>query len=237
MDKISCIVVDDEPLALGLMESYVRKTPFLEMKGAFPSAVEAMGFLRSQKVDLIFLDIQMPQLNGLEFSRLVGASTRIVFVTAFDKYALDGYKVNALDYLLKPVSYADFLEAADRALEWFSRGTAETAARRPGYIFVKSEYRYLQVRLDEILYAEGLKDYVKIWLEGSDEPVLSLMSMKSLEEMLPKEEFMRVHRSFIVRKDKVRVVERGRIVFGKRLVPVGDSYLEEFRKFLSAGMQ
>ncbi|MDO4185481.1 MAG: LytTR family DNA-binding domain-containing protein [Bacteroidales bacterium] len=235
MANIRCAVIDDEPLALGLMASYVKKTPFLELVGQYSSAVQAMDELTNQPVDLLFLDIQMPELNGLDFSRMVSAQTRIVFTTAFDQYAIDGYRVNALDYLLKPISYPNFLQAAQKAQEWFKlveqgqQGKEEEVQS----IFVKSEYKQVQVMLDDILYIEGLKDYIKIYEEGQDKPLLSLMSMKAMEEMLPASRFMRVHRSYIVQKSKIRVVEHSRIIFGKTYIPVGDSYKEEFQTFLN----
>ena len=228
-------MIDDEPLALGLMASYVKKTPFLELVGSYSSAVQAMNELTNQPVDLLFLDIQMPELNGLDFSRMVPPQTRIVFTTAFDQYAIDGYRVNALDYLLKPISYPNFLQAAQKAQEWFKlieqgqQGKEEEVQS----IFVKSEYKQVQVMLDDILYIEGLKDYIKIYEEGQDKPLLSLMSMKAMEEMLPASRFMRVHRSYIVQKSKIRVVEHNRIIFGKTYIPVGDSYKEEFQTFLN----
>ena len=228
-------MIDDEPLALGLMASYVKKTPFLELVGQYSSAVQAMDELTNQPVDLLFLDIQMPELNGLDFSRMVPPQTRIVFTTAFDQYAIDGYRVNALDYLLKPISYPNFLQAAQKAQEWFKlveqgqQGKEEEVQS----IFVKSEYKQVQVMLDDILYIEGLKDYIKIYEEGQDKPLLSLMSMKAMEEMLPASRFMRVHRSYIVQKSKIRVVEHNRIIFGKTYIPVGDSYKEEFQTFLN----
>ena len=228
---MKCIVVDDEPLALDLLESYVRKTPFLELAGKYSSAVQAMKELANQQVDLIFLDIQMPELNGLEFSRMLPPETCIIFTTAFDQYAIDGYKVNAIDYLLKPISYPDFLQAANKALHQH-----ELMHRTPqdeiDSIFVKSEYKLVQIELRKILYVEGLKDYVKIYEEDSPKPVLSLMSMKAMEDLLPPSQFMRVHRSYIVRKDKIRVIDRGRIVFGKTYIPISDSYKQAFQEYL-----
>lgn len=226
---LRCAIVDDEPLALGLLESYVRKTPFLQLAGSYSSAVQAMQELPEQKVDVLFLDIQMPELNGLEYSKTVDSRTRIIFTTAFDQYAIDGYRVNALDYLLKPISYADFLQAADKALKWFelTQKTEETTS-----IFVKSDYKLVQIELKSILYIEGLKDYIKIYTEESPKPILSLMSMKAMEELLPASKFMRVHRSFIVQKDKIKIVERGRIVFDKAYIPISDSYKQAFQDFL-----
>ena len=228
---MKCVIVDDEPLALDLLESYVKKTPFLELAGKYSSAVQAMKELADQQTDVIFLDIQMPELNGLEFSRMLSPETRIIFTTAFDQYAIDGYKVNALDYLLKPISYPDFLQAANKALHQH-----ELMHRSPqdeiDSIFVKSEYKLVQIKLKNILYVEGLKDYIKIYEEDNPKPVLSLMSMKAMEDLLPSSQFMRIHRSYIVRKDKIRIIDRGRIVFGKTYIPISDSYKQTFQDYL-----
>lgn len=229
---MKCAIVDDEPLALDLLESYVGKTPFLELAGRYSSAVQATKALSEHQADLIFLDIQMPELNGLEFSRMLPPETLIVFTTAFDQYAIDGYKVNAVDYLLKPISYPDFLQAANKALHQYELMHRPTQEDEIDCIFVKSEYKLVRVELKDILYVEGLKDYVKIYEEDNPKPVLSLMSMKAMEELLPPSQFMRVHRSYIVRKDKIRVVDRGRIVFGKAYIPVSDSYKPAFQAYL-----
>ena len=226
---LNCAIVDDEPLALDLLESYVNKTPFLALAGKYSSAVQAMKELPGNPVDLLFLDIQMPELNGLEFSKMVYSHTRIIFTTAFNQYAIDSYRVNALDYLLKPISYVDFLQAANKALQWFE------LVQKPEEIesiFVKSDYKLIQVELKKILYIEGLKDYIKIYTEDQPKPILSLMSMKAMEELLPPNRFMRVHRSFIVQKDKIRIIDRGRIVFDKTYIPVSDSYKQPFQAFL-----
>ena len=230
--KLKCAIIDDEPLALGLIESYVKKTDFLKLEGSYASAVEAMSQLTKHPVDLLFLDIQMPELSGMEFSRMLPPTTRIVFTTAFEQYALDGYRVNALDYLLKPISYTSFVEAARKALQWFELMHQQFDERES--IFVKSDYKLVQIELRNILYIEGLKDYIKIYEEGAAKPILSLMSMKSMEEQLPASRFMRVHRSYIVQKDKIRVIDRGRIVFGKTYIPVSDSYKQAFQDFLDS---
>jgi DNA-binding LytR/AlgR family response regulator len=229
---LHCAIVDDEPLALGLLQSYVGKTPFLELTGKYSSAIQAMKELPDKEIDLLFLDIQMPELNGLEFSKMLPLRTRIVFTTAFEQYALDGYKVNALDYLLKPISYVDFLKAANKALQWFEL-FQKPKNEEIQSIFVKSEYKLIQIELDKIMYIEGLRDYVKIYMEDLPRPILSLMNMKAIEELLPPSRFMRVHRSFIVQKSKIRIVDRGRIVFGKNYIPVSDSYKIVFQKFLN----
>ncbi len=247
-----CIVVDDEPLALEMMASYVRKTPYLELSGAFGSSIEALDFLRKNPVELAFLDIQMPDLNGLELADLLsGSRTRLVFVTAYEQYALQGFKAEALDYLLKPVSYNDFLKAADRARRWFEHSDpsenpsmpdeAGTAAllRPAGNLaesfFVRADYRWVKIRMCDILFVESVKDYVKIHLDpegksrqetpGANFCVMTLQSMKGLEEYLPKEHFMRVHRSFIINMNQVCSVEKGRVAFANgESVPVSESY-------------
>lgn len=242
--RLTCAIIDDEPLAVSLLESYVLKTPFLDLQGTYNSALDALSDLRDRPVDLLFLDIQMPELSGLEFSRILNADTRVIFTTAFDQYAVDSYRVNALDYLLKPISYPDFLASANKALRWYellrkpvsSEEKEESAsiAERGGMesIFVKSEYKLLQIELRKILYIEGLKDYVKIFVEDEPRPVLSLMSMKSLEDMLPSDRFVRVHRSFIVQPEKIKVIERNRIVFGKEYIPISDNYKQYFLEMI-----
>ena len=233
---LNCAIVDDEPLALDLMESYVAKTPFLNLTGKYSSAVQAMKELPERQVDLLFLDIQMPELSGLEYSKMVSPDTRVVFTTAFEQYALDSYKVNALDYLLKPISYADFLQSVRKAEDWFRllRRPADDAPKEyPESLFIKTEYKLVQVELSSILYIEGLKDYVKIHLADESHPLLSLTSLKTLEENLPPDRFVRVHRSFIVHLDQIKSIERNRIVFGKEYIPISDSYRDRFYEVLS----
>lgn len=240
--KLSAIVVDDEPLALSLMESYVKKTPFLDLKGSFGSGVLAYNFLADNHVDLVFSDIQMPGLGGMELSRMLPEDTKVIFTTAFSNYAVEGFKVNAIDYLLKPISYNDFLAAARKALDWFELkakaevSPAATAAQsdKPSSIFVKTEYKLQQIEFSDILYIEGFKDYVRIYTESSPEPILSLISMKTLEAQLPSDTFLRIHRSFIVNMTKVKVIERGSIRFGDRLLPVADSARDRFYTFLAS---
>ena len=237
---IKCAIVDDEPLAVELIASYVEKIPFLELCGKYSNATDALHGIGEQPVDLIFLDIQMPELNGLELSKMLPENTRIVFTTAFNQYAVDGFRVNALDYLLKPISYADFLEACNKAKQWFQltqqsdQPAAPRADDEPTSIFVKSEYKLLQINFDDIRYIEGLKDYVKIYTEQSQHPILSLMNMKAIEQMLPASRFIRVHRSFIVQKSKIREIERNRIVFGDVYIPIGDSYKQAFQDFINS---
>lgn len=239
--NLRCAIVDDEPLALGLLESYIKKTPFLELSGSYSSAIQAMKYLPDHPVDVLFLDIQMPDLNGLEFSRMVSEDTRIIFTTAFDQYALDGYRVNALDYLLKPISYSDFMEAINKAVKWFElqqkadkqSTEGDSDESKKDYIYIKSDYKLIQIELNKILYIEGLKDYIKIHLENEDRPILSLVSMRVMEEKLPANQFIRVHRSFIVQKQKIKVIDKGRIVFGKDYIPISDSYKQELQNYVN----
>lgn len=233
---LTCAIIDDEPLALELLKSYVSKTPFLKLVGCYSSAVEALTDISTKQIDLLFLDIQMPELDGLEFSKMISGRTRIVFTTAFSQYALDSYRVNALDYLLKPVSYKSFLEASQKALQWFEltqRDTLVDSEANIDSIYVKSEYKLVQIRLGSILYIEGLKDYIKIYTEDEQKPILSLISMKAMEERLPHDNFIRVHRSFIVQKNKIKVIDRSRIVFGDVYIPISDSYKQEWNNFLN----
>lgn len=230
---LKCYIIDDEPLALALLKNYVEKTPFLELKGAFNSALQALEHLNNDSINLIFSDIQMPGINGMELSKiLVQKNIKIIFTTAFQEYALESYKVNTIDYLLKPFSYTDFLKAAQKALDWFELHQKSKVSIES--IFVKSEHKQIRINLNQILYIEGLKDYVKIYLENEQFPILTLMSLKNLEEILPKNQFMRVHRSYIVRGDKIKVIERNRLIFNKTYIPISPHLKNEFNIFLSS---
>lgn len=233
MRNLRCCIIDDEPLAQELIKSYVEQTPFLELVNTFPSASMAVKTIIEDKIDLVFLDIQMSELNGIEFARVIPPTCKIVFITAFEQYALDGFKANALDYLLKPVSYNEFLGAANKALQWFEMADGSRNSNNNEYIIVKSEYKLIQIAVSDILYIEGLKDYVKIYLENSNNSIMSLMSLKTLEACLPQNRFMRVHRSFIVQTSKIKVIERNRIVFGKQYIPVSDSYKDVFNDYIN----
>ena len=232
--KLKTIAIDDEPLALKLVSDYISKTPFLEMAGAFDNPLDAIDFLSDHVVDLIFVDIQMPDLTGIEFARSLEDAPKIVFTTAYEKYALEGYKLNAIDYLLKPFSYEEFLKAAGKArkqveLEINSLPTIEANNQ---FLFLKSEYKIRRINFNDILYIEGLKDYIKVYTTTDDKPVMSLNSVKSLELKLPEDKFMRVHRSFIVNLDKIDTIERSRIIFGKVYIPVSDQYKDKFQEYL-----
>ena len=230
--KINCCIVDDEPLALDLLERYVEKTDFLELKGKCSSAVEAIKILNKNKIDLIFLDIQMPDINGLELSKIIDSKIKVIFTTAFDKYAIDGYKVNALDYLLKPISYDEFLESAQKGQVSLSDQSV-TENSKQEFIFVKSEYRQVKIELNTILYIEGLKDYVKIWVKDQPKPILTIMSLKLLEQSLSSK-FMRIHRSYIIALDKILSFEKGQVLIGNEgRITVAEQYKKKFNNFLT----
>lgn len=237
MKKISCLIADDEPMALNLIESYMLKTPFLELKAKCNNAIEAMEVLQEHKdIDLFFLDIQMPDLSGLEFSKMLPQNSKVIFTTAFDRYAIDGYKVNARDYLLKPFDYNEFLNAATKARNYFesqqSVSFGKTAEKRTAFFFVKSEYKQIKINFSEILYIEGLKDYVKIFLKDHPKPVLTLMSLKKLEEELPSENFMRIHRSYIIALDKIEAIERNHIVIGNEQIAIAPNYKDALMDYI-----
>lgn len=227
--KLRCVIIDDEPLAIDLLKAYVVQTPYLELVATFENPLAAMETLRAGNIQVLYLDINMPQISGLEFSKTLSASTRVIFTTAYEQYAIEGFRINALDYLLKPISYTEFLQASNKAMEWFKLVDTNEASS----IFIKSGYRMEKIELNAILYIENQKDYVKFHLEGVSEPISSLMSMQSLDEKLPAKQFMRVHRSFIVNLNKIKTIERNCIVFGKEYIPVSDTYKDRFMDFLN----
>ncbi|MDP4208133.1 MAG: LytTR family DNA-binding domain-containing protein [Bacteroidota bacterium] len=231
---IRTIAIDDEPLALQLVTGYISKTPFLELAGNFDNPVSAMEFIEQEPVDLIFLDIQMPDLTGTEFARLLHGGPKIVFTTAYEKYALEGFRLDAVDYLLKPFGYEEFLTAAQkvRKLIELEQKAAPTIEANSEFLFLKSDYKIRRINFNDILYIEGLKDYIKVYLKDESKPILSLSSLKAIEGKLPASKFMRVHRSFIVNLDRVTTIERFRIVFGSVYIPVSDQYKEKFQEFL-----
>ena len=230
---LNCAIIDDEPLAAGLIKSYVEKTTFLSLKGVFNSAITAMKELRQNSVDIIFLDIQMPELSGLEFAKILPKETKIIFTTAFNQYALEGYDVNALGYLIKPISYEAFIKVSNKALEWFEMVNRQETANESRFMFVKSDYKLQRINLDDILYIEGLKDYVQIYLENGNK-IISLMNMKNLEDYLPSPEFMRTHRSYIVHMTKIDTVDRFRLVAGGKHIPVSESYKEQVQAYIDS---
>lgn len=230
---INCIAIDDEPLALQQMELYADKTPFLNLLGLFESALEAMDFLQNNAVDLMFVDIQMPNLTGMDFVKSLTNPPKVIFTTAYSEYAVEGFQVDALDYILKPLDYVTFLKSANKAKAYFDRITpeAETFDTNDQYLFIKSEYKMVKVEIDKIEFIESMGGYLKFHLEG-DKTIMSLLSMKSIEEKLSSNIFMRVHRSYLVNLQKISIVERGQIIFDKQRISVSDQYKEKFQAFL-----
>ncbi len=231
--EIKCVIIDDEPLARELIKSYAEKTPVLKVEGCFESGADAIKTVMSGDIDIIFLDINMPMLNGIEFAQVIPQRSRIIYITAYEQYALQGYKVNALDYLLKPVSYAEFMKAVGKAVEWVAmRDSYEASTTAPtsptsDLLTVKTDSRLIQMHTYSINYVEVQNDRIVINRKDAA-PITALMSMKEIEEVLPTDKFMRIHRSFIVNLANIEIVERNRIVFGKTYIPIADSRREEF---------
>ena len=239
MTSLRCFVVDDEPLAVKMLENFIARTPFLGLVASFTDPVLALSEMRTQAPDLVFLDIQMPDLSGMELSRMVPSGTRIIFTTAFKQYAFESYEVSALDFLLKPIRYQKFLEAAEKAREWFTLKEAATAAptapvsEAKTSTFFKVDGALRKVEYDDILFVEGMKDYVMVFLASQKQPRVTHVTMKGMEEMLPAGQFMRIHRSFIVALDKVASVSgTGDVKVGDRLLHVSDAYREAFDAYL-----
>ncbi|MEI7676046.1 MAG: LytTR family DNA-binding domain-containing protein [Bacteroidales bacterium] len=234
MMKIKCLAIDDEPLALKQISSYIDKTPFLEPIALCQSALEAMEFLSTQEIDLMFVDINMPDINGMDFVKSLDKKPLIIFTTAYSEYAIEGYEVDALDYILKPISYAVFLKSANKAKSWFENNQkqAEVVQTTQDFLFVKSEYKLIRILLSEIKYIESANEYIQIHLINN-ESVTTLIRLKVMEEQLPKDKFMRVHRSFIVNLDRVKVIERNRIIFERNVyIPIGEQYKDVFQAFI-----
>lgn len=232
---IRCIAIDDEPLALRQIAGYIAKTPFLELKAEFDSAIKAISFLQENEIDLMFLDINMPDLNGLDFVKSQSNPPKVVFTTAYPDYAVEGFRVNALDYLLKPIDYDIFLQSAYKVLEWYRlRETKSTRIEgNERFLFLKSEYKILRINLSDIKYIEGMREYVRVHMSGH-KPIMTIISMKRIEEFLPADKFMRVHRSFIVNLDKITTVDRNRIVFDNNTyIPVSSQYCSKFQEYLN----
>jgi DNA-binding LytR/AlgR family response regulator len=230
--ELTCIIVDDEPLAVKLLESFVTKTPGMELLGSYTDSVEAINAVKEQQPNLLFLDIQMPDLNGMELARMIPENTRVIFTTAFKEYAFESYEVKALDFLLKPIRYNKFMAAIEKAKDWFT--THGASRMSPQTIFLKVDGEYRQVAIQDILYVSGLKDYVKFYLTEGHRPLITHLTMKAVEEMLPSEQFMRVHRSYIVALDKIRKVDRNDCIYiGEEIIRVTDAFRDTFLQYIN----
>lgn len=237
---LKCVVVDDEPLAVKMLEGFIARTPFLELAGAFNDPVLALSEIRSLGPELVFLDIQMPDLDGLELSRMLPPETRIIFTTAFKQYAFDSYEVSALDFLLKPIRYQKFLEAAEKAREWFAlkeaaSTSAPSASSEKSSIFIKVDGVLQKVELSDIQYVEGMKDYVMFHLASARQPLVTHLTMKAVEDMLPPERFMRIHRSFIIGLSHIAsVTPQADVKVGDALLHVSEGYRPAFDAYLAS---
>jgi DNA-binding LytR/AlgR family response regulator len=254
---LSCIIVDDEPLAVKLLESFVTKTPDLTLLASFTDSVEAINAVKEQKPNLLFLDIQMPDLNGMELAHMIPSETRVIFTTAFKEYAFESYEVKALDFLLKPIRYNKFLAAIEKAKEWYGR--KEESGKRnedtpvaesedkgnlippstfhlpPKTLFLKVDGEYRQIAISDIIYVSGMKDYVMFYLDSERRPLVTHLTMKSVEDMLPPQQFMRVHRSFIVCLDKIKKVDRNDCIYiGDEIIHVTEAFLPAFQQYLNS---
>ncbi len=234
---MNCIAVDDEKLVLDLVVDNIKQVPYLNLVKACRNAMEAIDVLQKEKIDLIFLDIQMPRLSGLQFIQTLQHPPMIIFITAYEQYALEGYNLNIVDYLLKPVSFERFLRACNKAKEWYdlrnektSSPASPTKEETPDHIFVHVEYNLVKIVFSDILFIEGLKDYIKIHLVSVSKPVLTRMTMKAVEEKLPADKFIRTHKSFIVNADKIAVIKRDLIVIGNHEIAVSDFYKENLNR-------
>jgi len=231
MRQISCVIVDDEPLAVRLLESYVEKTPDLKLLASFTDSITAVNAIMVQKPDLLFLDIQMPNIDGMELAHSLPEATRVVFTTAFKEYAFESYEVNALDFLLKPIRYNKFLAAVEKARKLYQQPVVPPSQLNTVFIRVEGEWR--NVTIDQITYVNGMKDYVLFYLDNEPKPLITHLTMKAVEDMLPSDRFLRVHRSFIVAVDKILKVDRNDCIYiGKEIIHIPDGYLQRFRQFL-----
>lgn len=239
MNPITCIIVDDEPLAVKLMESFVQKTPQLQLEHSFTDSVEALAWLKEHPVNLAFMDIQMPDLNGMELSHMLPEGTKVIFTTAFKEYAFDSYEVSAIDFLLKPIRYNKFIAAVEKAQQWFKRTEmreerVEQRNERRETMFIRVDGELRQISFVSIIYVEGMKDYVRFHIEGERLPLTTHMTMKAVEDALPQDTFMRINRSYIVRLDKIRTVDRNLCVYiGDEIIRVTDAYREAFERYCS----
>lgn len=237
--ELKCIAVDDEPLALEMVSAFIRQTSFLSLVGQFENAIEALSYLNKHEVDLIFLDIQMPDLTGMELARVLEGNKRdrkprIIFTTAYNQFAIEGYKVDALDYLLKPFNYEEFLRASTKAYNLANVSqTQEEEEEQAEYLFLKVEYQLVKVMLKDIIFIEAYKDYVKVHLTNKPAPLLSLTSLKSLEDLLPAKQFMRIHRSYIVSLDHIQSITKNSVNMGHTTLTVSDNYKETFMAFVN----
>lgn len=233
---IKCIALDDEPFALKQIESYIRQTPFLELVALCENAFDALKVLEANnEIQLIFADINMPDLSGMDLVKSLSGGPKVIFTTAYSEYAIEGFQVDALDYLLKPISFTQFLKAANKARHWFElleNHNKDAVSPHEENIFVKSDYKIIKIKMDDILYIESANEYIKIILENG-ESIMTFMRLKNMEENLPKDKFMRVHRSFIIQLNKIKAVEKNRVMISAKVhIPIGEQYKDTFQQYI-----
>ena len=235
--KIKCIIVDDEPLAIEILESYLEKIPYVELVGTFSSGIVALQFLKTTRVDLMLLDIQMPELTGMQLVKVLDTPPQVIFTTAYDSYAIKSYELDAVDYLLKPIEFDRLLKAIEKSWKRFESKQPladsmknETLSAKESHIFIKTECRVQRVEVAEILYIEGMKNYLRVVTKT--DKFMTLQNFKNICGLLPENQFVRVHKSFVVAIDKIDSIERNRIKIGKNLIPIGDTYRKEFARLI-----
>ena len=232
MKPLTCIIVDDEPLAVRLLVSYAEKTPDLKLLASFTDSINAINAIKAQQPDLLFLDIQMPNIDGMELAHSLPEATRVVFTTAFKEYAFESYEVNALDFLLKPVRYNKFLAAVEKARKQLQPSPAPQL-QQPNTVFIRVDGEWRNVAVEQIIYVNGMKDYVMFYLDGEPKPLVTHLTMKAVEEMLPNDRFLRIHRSYIIAVDKIQKVDRNDCVYiGREVIHIPDGYLPAFKSFM-----
>jgi len=233
--KVRCAVVDDEPLALQLIEDFINGTPFLILLGAYKDPIEILNLLANEEPDLVFLDINMPGLGGMELARIIRSErnkqTKIIFTSAYNEFALEGYRVDAVDYLLKPFDYQDFLRASNK-VETQLRNNQVKPSLAGESIFLRSDYRRLRIPMDDIVFLEGFKDNVKLFRSGQAQPLLVARSLKNLEDRLPSSHFVRVHRSYIVALHKIKSVTRSSVFIADAEIPVAEQYRQKLQQLI-----
>jgi DNA-binding LytR/AlgR family response regulator len=228
--KITCLIVEDEPLARNLMTDYVQRVPYLHLVEACPNAMRALEVLKTTPAELLFLDIQMPEITGITLLKILPVKPLVIFTTAYSQYALEGYELDVVDYLLKPVTFDRFLKAVEKANQRLTSLAPAVADQKVSFVFVKDGTKMVKVNLDDLLYIEGLKDYVT--LHTRQQKIVTLQRMKHLEEQLPADTFIRVHHSFIVNTSAISAVHRNEIQIGQHLIPVSDSYKKAVKEFV-----
>jgi len=238
---MKCIIIDDEPLAIDVLKEYCQKMDFIELEETFTNPLEAISVIKEKKIDLIFCDIEMPQINGIDFINSLDNTPLFIFTTAYSQYAVEGFNLNAIDYLVKPIPYHRFIKAISRAKEVLAYRKSpvslndnvfpshgESKSANPGYIFVKAEYESIKINLDNIEYIQGLKDYLKIHVRDTNKAILTLMSFKEILDKLPSHQFVRAHKSFVVNIGCIKTIQRNRIVINDMRIPIGESYKSTF---------